>query len=624
MDAAPIVFTSVLQFVGLSAATNANRGRRVDFTKLLQLRSLRCLQHKNNRSLCYFVLLLQLLRRKLVARKGSRSICLSCLLLVFSGASLIASQDKSDGSRIGPVYVSLDSWIYPALKRLAAMGYVPDEEGLVMPWTRQQCRLFIQEAEDIASRHSMKQAAGLTNKAAQSIIQDLRREFPEGADATDQLRVESVYSRFSQIAGTPLRDSYHFGQTIGNDYGRPYDKGSNAIEGFSGYGTWGRLSGYLRGEYQQAGGRPAYDLTTRNLIGALDGVAPRSAKQIDSTRRFDPLEMYLGVDLGIFDITFGKQSLWWGPGETSAFHFSNNAEPIYSLRIAQQTPIVLPGPLHYLGHIRTQLMLGRLVGHQYPARPLMNAEKITFQLTPSLELGFTRSAIFGGVGHPLTTGSFFRSFFGVASTGGTAVGSPNDPGDRRSGFDFLWRVPGLRRFVTIYSDSLADDEPNPLDSPRRSAWAPGLYITQVPHLRNMDFRFETYSTWLYRKDEGGMFLYWNDQYRDAYTNDHYLLGSWVGRDARAYVVSSSYWWTGKNKWTAQFRQTKTGSNFLPSGGTQTDVSVDAQWELRRNLVANVSAQYERYLVPSLNRAPQHDVTAGLNLTFYPGNWAIKR
>jgi hypothetical protein len=565
-----------------------------------------------------------LLKRKLTARGGTGLLRWICLLLVFSDLSLIASQDRNNRGRTGPTYVPLDSWIYPALKRLAAMGYVPDEETLVMPWTRQQCLLFVQEAEDIASRHSTKISAAIANKAAQSIIADLRREFPDSSDATDQLRLESIYSRFSQISGTPLRDSYHFGQTTVNDYGRPYGSGSNTVEGFSGYGMWGRFSGYLRGEYQEAGGRPSYDLGLRNLLGALDGVPPPSAKQIDSTSRFDPLEMYLGMKLGIFDLTFGKQSLWWGPGEASAFHFSNNAEPMYSLRIAQQIPIVLPGVLRYLGHVRTQLMIGRLAGHQYPPRPLMNAEKVTFQLTPSLELGFTRSAIFGGVGHPLTTGSFLGSFFSVTSAGATAVGARNDPGDRRSGFDFLWRVPGLRRFVTIYSDSLADDEPNPLDSPRRSAWAPGLYIAQLPHLRNMDFRFETYSTWLYSKDEGGMFLYWNDQYRDAYTNDGYLLGSWIGRDARAYIVSSSYWWSAKNKWTAQFRQTKTGSNFLPGGGTQTDLSLNAQWAVRRNFIANMSVQYERYLVPSLNESPRHDLSVGLNLTFYPGNWAIKR
>jgi Capsule assembly protein Wzi len=95
----------------------------------------------------------------------------------------------------------------------------------------------------------------------------------------------------------------------------------------------------------------------------------------------------------------------------------------------------------------------------------------------------------------------------------------------------------------------------------------------LPHL---DFRFETYSTWLYRKDEGGNFLYWNNQYRDSYTNKGNFLGSWVGRDARAYTAETNYWFSAKSKITGNYRQIKAGNRFLP-GGTQTDISVTAQW-----------------------------------------------
>lgn len=290
------------------------------------------------------------------------------------------------------------------------------------------------------------------------------------------------------------------------------------------------------------------------------------------------------------------------------------------VRLSQETPIVLPGPFRYLGHIRTQFLVGKLSGHEYPPCPFINAQKVTFQLTEDLEIGFTRSAIFGGVGHPLTIGSVARSFFSVSSSGGTAYGSANDPGDRRSGFDFLLHVPGVKRYVSVYSDSLADDEPNPIDSPRRSAWGPGIYLTQLPGLRKLDLRFETYSTWLYRGDEGGLFFYWNNQYRDAYTNNGYLLGSWVGRDARAYTASSTYWWSAQNKLTATYRQTKTGGQFIPGGGTQTDLSLTAQWLVRPELLGTGFVQYERYFIPVLG-GPRRDVTAGLQFTFYPKNWS---
>jgi hypothetical protein len=548
---------------------------------------------------------------------------LGIALVFFCATALFASAPENGTSKAGPVYVPLDSWIYPALKRLAAMGYVPDEEGLAAPWTRAECLTLVKEAEDIASRHSTKLAEGAVNNDAQKMIDALEREFADENDGRAQVRIESIYTQLLQISGPPLQDSYHFGQTIVNDYGRPYETGTNAVAGFSAFGTVGPFSGYFRGEYQEAGGRAAYDQVLQNLLGTLDGVPPQPAARVASTSRFDPLEMYVGAHFGDFNFTFGKQSLWWGPGEDSAFAFSNNAEPFYSFRIAQQTPFVWPGPFRLLGHIRTQMLIGKLSRHLYPPRPFINAEKVTFQLTENLELGFTRSAIFGGVGHPLTTASILRSFFGTSSTGGTAFGSPNDPGDRRSGFDFLWRVPGLRRFVTIYSDSLADDEPNPLDSPRRSAWAPGIYFTQLPGLRRMDLRFETYSTWLYRGDEGGLFFYWNNQYRDAYTNDGYLLGSWVGRDARAYEASSTYWWSAQNKIVLSFQQTKTGSNFLPGGGTQSDVSVSGQWQLRPDVAASPFVQFERYFIPLLG-APKSDFSFGLQITFSPKNMAATR
>lgn len=542
-----------------------------------------------------------------------------CLLV----GSLYANGHEGRKPPSGPVYVPLDSWVYPALKRLAALGYAPDLDGLVAPWTRSQCTVLVEEAEDIVSRYSDKASAPKTNAEAVQLLSALEQEFLSSAPARTEARVESIYTRFGEISGEPLRDSYHFGQTLADDFARPYASGPNLMAGFSAFGNAGRFSGYFRGEYQQAGSSAGYPASLRTQIGQIDGVPPQPAGDVPPVSRFVPLEMYVGAALGSFNITVGKQSMWWGPGENSAFAFTDNAAPLYSMRIDQERPIILPGPFRFLGHIRTQFLVGRLSGHQFPPGPWINAQKITFQLTKDFELGFTRSAIFGGAGHPLTASSILKSFLSGSSTGGTAFGSANDPGDRRSGFDFKWRVPGLRRYLTVYSDSLADDEPNPLDAPRRSAWGPGIYVAQIPGLRRADFRFETYSTLLYRGDAGGGFFYWNDQYRDAYTNDGFLLGSWVGRDARAYEGSVSYWRTSQNKLSFSFRQIKTGGNFLPGGGTQTDVTVSGQWRLRPGWQATASVQYERYFIPVLG-PPHTDVSGNLQFTFYPKHWVIRK
>jgi capsule assembly protein Wzi len=525
---------------------------------------------------------------------------------------------------LGSTYVPLDSWVYPAFERLNALGYAPDAEGLAKPWTRAQCLVLAGEAADIASRRSTKLSAGTgLNEEALHLISALQDEFASRPKNVSGVRIESIYTRLLAIGGPPLQDSYHFGQTLANDFGRPYGRGANAVAGFSASATLNRFSAYFRGEYQSAPRAPAYSIGQRSFIAQVDENPLQPAISRASTNRFNPLEMYLGAQFGDFNVTVGKQSLWWGPGSDSAFHFSDNAEPAYMLRVAQTSPIVLPGPFRFLGRIRGQFVVGRLSGHQFPARPFWNAQKITLQLTPDFEVGFMRSAIFGGVGHPLTAGTFARSLFSTSSSGSTVFGAAGDPGDRRSGFDFKWHVPGLRRYLTIYSDSLADDDPNPLDNPRRAAWGPGLYISQLPAMRKLDLRLETYSTWLYLRDAGGQFIYWNNQYHDAYTNNGVLLGSWIGRDARAYSASSTYWLSARNKIGVSYRQIKTGSNFLPGGGTQTDVSMNAEWQLRSGWQLNVFAQLERYFLPVLG-SPRRDLTAGLQIAFFPRNWAAAR
>jgi hypothetical protein len=525
-----------------------------------------------------------------------------------------AASKTESGTPSGSVYVPLDSWIYPALRRLADLGFVPDQVSGQAPWTRAECVRQVEQAAHIAANKADSNFP--MSEQVLRLISDIRSALAPESGTDNMIRLESVYTRLTNIAGTPLRDSYHFGTTIANDFGRPYDKGFNSVAGFSSYAVSGRLSAYVRGEYESAPGRDAYPLSVRRFISSADGVPLAGAQNVQYTSRFQPLEMYAGVQLGFENITFGKQSLWWGPDRESAFSFSNNAAPFYMLRFAQTRPIVLPGPFRLLGKIRTDVIFGKLSGHQWPPRPYINAQKISLDLTDNFEVGFTRAAIFGGVGHPLTLGSVKASLFGFSSVDFGPYGSPDVPGNRFSNFDFRWRVPGIRKYVTVYSDSYADDDPNPIDNPKRSAWAPGLYITRVPGLPRLDFRFETYATWLYRKDQGGNFLYWNNQYRDANTNNGNLLGSWIGRDARAYTAETTYWLSARSKIIGNYRQIKSSSIFLPGGGTQTDISVAAQWGIGREWQFLAQVQGERYNVPVLG-TPRRDTLTAIGLTYSP-------
>jgi hypothetical protein len=323
--------------------------------------------------------------------------------------------------------------------------------------------------------------------------------------------------------------------------------------------------------------------------------------------------MYIGLQLGNWSITAGQQDLWWGPGASGPLSFSDNAQPFYSFRVTNASPIVLPGFLRRLGGFRVDLIGGELSGHHLPARPLINGQKLTWSVTRDLELGFTRWSLFGGAGtRGFTAGSVIRNLFANGATFGGAV----DPGDRKSGFDFLWRLPVPGRSVAVYSDFYADDEPSPLTSPRRSAFNPGIYFARLPGLAHWDLRVEAPSTRLAISDRGGTFFYWNNVYQDANTNRGNLLGSWVGRDGRGLSVQSTYWRSARSKIELAYRQNRIGPAFLPGGGTQDDAQIAETFHTKPAWTIRVSAQWERYHVPVLG-APRHDLAASLELTYTP-------
>ena len=49
-------------------------------------------------------------------------------------------------SLTGTTFVPMDSWVYPLLDRLAAMGYIDSAFEGQRPWTRQECARLIKES----------------------------------------------------------------------------------------------------------------------------------------------------------------------------------------------------------------------------------------------------------------------------------------------------------------------------------------------------------------------------------------------------------------------------------------------------------------------------------------------
>jgi Capsule assembly protein Wzi len=524
-------------------------------------------------------------------------------------------------------YIPLDSWIYPAVMRLYGLGYVDTVFLGMRPWTRLSVAHMLEASSD--------RITGSTDDEAIDIYEAIEKELqPDMRIPLDQkygrAQLESVYQRVMGIAGTPLRDSFHLGQTDINDFGRPYAGGFNSYSGFSTRAHYGMFSLYLRGEFQHAPSWEGYPLSVAQTLAEIDDFATFSSVPlagnttiplgpVASVNNLTLLEAYVSAHILGHEVSFGKMDNWYGPGVGGGMAWSNNAENVYSFRINRVEPLYIPYISRIAGLIRYDFFVGPLKGHNDPVSPWVHGEKISFKPTPNFEFGFQRTVIWGGKGHePVTLGTFWRSFYSISDTNGAEKFSDRDPGARFSAVDFSWRLPYLRKWLTLYCDSEVHDDVFPITAPRHAGLRPGLFLSHVPGVPKLDLRAEAATT---DPDtglsNGGQDMYIEVVQRNGYTSNGLLMGDWIGRENKGGQAWLTYHLSPREWLQASYRSDKAAKDFIPGGTTQVDFSLDAVKRLTPNVEMKANLQYERWLIPLYKPGRQTDTSTTFQLTWYP-------
>jgi len=574
----------------------------------------------------------------------------------------------NDPSRPAPVcspslldspYIPLDSWVYPAVWRLYALGFVDTVYLGMRPYTRASLDHMLEEAgariEDADPGPATDEAEGIYESLSHELHFDVQG--PCGAHK-GSTRVESVYSVERAISGTPLRDSFHLGSTVINDYGRPYQSGFNDYSGASGYASAGRFLIYARGEFQGAPSGAGYSTALAQTLATTDGTnyffnktcwaetnpppGPNCVPlplNLLSTIPVGPIaaatngrvmEAYVSAHYLNHEISFGKQDEWMGPGLGGGMAYSNNAENIYAFHINRIEPLHVPLLSFLTGPFRYELLVGSLKGHVYPNDPWVHVEKISFRPTENLELGFERTVIWGGKNHePITLHSFLRSFFSFSAPTGPVKDSNRDPGARFGAFDFSYRLPFVRKWLTLYADSEVHDDVSPVDAPRRASYRPGLYLSHVPGIPKLDMRVEAVSTdpsSSNSNSQNGHFMYWEAIQKQGYTNKGQMFGDWIGRQAKGGQAWLTYHFSG-NEWVqVGARNQKDTTYFINGGTTLNDINFQVVKRIGKDLEVNGNFAFEHWNAPIYNTgnavypsSTQTVTTTTIQLTWFPKN-----
>ena len=525
----------------------------------------------------------------------------------------------------GSIYIPLDNWVYPALERLYGMGYIDTMFLSMRPYTRRSVMHMLRDSGDKIMQGENEEAQGILA----GLLSELSAEKP--ANLTNRglvYGVQQLYERGMYIHGRTLNDSYHLGQTISNDYGRPYDPGFNNIAGASYMAELGRFSFYVRGEYQHTpAANDAYnaalvgfllnnDELRKTLPGAVVATLPRNHEAYNP---FRIVEGSLSFHVWGHEISGGKSDAWLGPSHGSAFAWSNNAENIYSFRINRVEPMTIPLLSRVLGPLRYDFFYGSLKGHTDPNHPYVHSEQFSFRPTENFQFQFQRTIIFGGAGHsPVTVAKFIKGFFDLNDTTQDRKYSRDDPGARFTTFTASYRLPFLRKYTTFYVDSMTHDDVTPISAPRRSDIRTGLYISHLPGLQKLDVRAEGVLTDpRVQRSYAGQFAYYETIQTQGYTNKGFLMGDAIGREGKGGQFWLTYHLSPNEYIEMEYLRKKTAKDFAPLGTTQDQVKITAVKRFARDYELNAWYQYEQWKAPAYLTGTHNDSTIAVQFSYYP-------
>lgn len=556
-----------------------------------------------------------------------------------------------DLSVSGSPYISVDSWIYPAVLRLYSLGFLDHIYLGLRPWTRASLSHMLEDTDAKIENAAEGPVTDEARRLYDALDHELRLSSGGSCPAhRGDVRIESTYSVMRAISGTPLRDSFHLGSTIVNDYGRPYENGFNNYSGASGYATAGRFTLYARGEFQVAPSAADYSAALAQTLSSIDETTflnpvtglpygqttiPMGPIATATQGRF--LEAYVSAQFLNHVFSFGKQDEWMGPAQGASMAYSNNAENIYALHINRTEPLYIPLLSRLTGPFRYEFLVGALRGHTMmpnpaylanpspnvpnvinPGDPWVHAEKFSFKPTRDIEFGFERTVIWGGQGHePITIHTFLRSFFSTNPTYPAEKYGPQDPGARFGTFDFVYRLPFRDHWLTIYSDMEAHDTPSPIAKPLHGTFRPGLYLSHFPGIPKLDLRVEAADTdSSYPLSIGGRYQYWEVMEKQGYTNQGQLFGDWIGREVKGGQGWITYHLSG-NEWIqVGLRNQKASKDFIPGGTTLNDMNFQAVKRIGKDFEINGSFTYEKWKAPVYLPDSQTVTSTTVQLTWF--------
>lgn len=472
--------------------------------------------------------------------KASRNPIVKCCWL-FIISSLLATPvwaaPEYAPEKLSP-NIALNSYVYGYLEKLSGLGYISG----VLPGTKPYTRM--QAAKWVMSIDPTKLDDANTPAYVRSIIRNLEVEFSSelnvlqnGSSPSFGLReisVDAVYYNGDTLANQHTKSSY---QPLNiNNNGYRFNSGANGV-------TRLRLEGTLG----------------TSLLASL---TPRLDLRHEDAADTSLESAYIKTAWGKWELQAGKDAMWWGQGLRGTRALTNNAEPVYGVKISTIEPLKASGVFKPLREISITSFYGRMTDDR-SANDVQNPGFFGFRTDvrphKNLTIGTSLTSMLGGDGRGLGWGDFWDFV-----SGHNAQDPSKDKWNTIAGLDFRLSMPHSKG-LQLYGELYGEDQATALGfipTPSKNSGLLGIYMPRLSASGDWDAAFE----WAHTSES--WYKHW--VYKDGYVNSGNIVGDAMGWHARRYYARFNHYDHNANLYSLNLEH-------LAQLGSPVTQKVDAVW-----------------------------------------------
>ncbi len=240
----------------------------------------------------------------------------------------------------------------------------------------------------------------------------------------------------------------------------------------------------------------------------------------------------------------GQIPTWWGPGTDGSLIRGDASRPVAGITMQRDEQKAPTSPyLSWVGPWQYQLFAGQL--EDYDAVP--DAKLFGARLTASpwewLEVGASRTFIWGGEGRPESFSSFGDAVLGTKDNGDNGATIGEDPANQLGGFDARMNLAPLVNIpATVYVQYVGEDEAGGLP-------AKNMYLAGADYASEVYGKpYQLYTEYADTRTSGKVrgVSYDHGTYTDGYYQQGYPLGHSLGGDAESVSVGGKLWLDSRN------------------------------------------------------------------------------